>query len=205
MNWRHWIFTLPLRWRSLFRRDEVERDLDDELAFHQAMTVREEVARGRTAVEARRIAIRAMEGLELHKEECRDMRRVNYIEHLLQDLRYAARTIAKSPAFALIAIVTLALGIGANTAIFSTVDSVLVRALPYADPDRLVMVWEDSTLADFPKNTPAPGNFTEWQTRNHVFTEMAATRGRALSLTGDGAPEQVLGRVVTSNFFPFWA
>ena len=201
MHWRHWLFTIPLRSRSLFCRDHVERDLDDELQFHVEMRTREELARGHSAAEARRIAIRAMEGLELHKEECRDMRRVNYIEHLLQDLRYAARMIAKSPAFALIAVVTLALGIGANTAIFSTVDSVLMRPLPFADPGRLVMVWEYAWQSDSPKNTPAPGNFAEWQLRNHVFTEMAATRGRAVNLTGDGAPEQVLGRIVTSSFF----
>src|SRR5215212_6733863 len=150
MKWRHWLFTIPLRCRSLFRRDRVERDLDDELQFHVEMRVREELARGRTAAEARRIAIRAMEGLELQKEECRDMRRVNYIEHLFQDLRYAARIIGRSPAFALIAVITLALGIGANTAIFSTVDSVLVRALPFADPNRLVMVWEDAWRSDAP-------------------------------------------------------
>src|SRR5215217_5007156 len=142
MPWSRWIFTLPLRLQSLLRRAEVERDLDDELSFHLEMKEREEIARGRSATEARLIAIRAMDGLEQHKEECRDMRRVNFIEHMLQDLRYALRMMAKSPAFALIALVTMALGIGASTAIFSTIDSVLMRALPFAHPDRLVMVWE---------------------------------------------------------------
>lgn len=89
MPWFRWIFTLPLQLRSLLRRAEVERDLDDELSFHLEMKEREEVAHGRTVTEARLIAIRAMEGLEQHKEECRDMRRVNVIEHMLQDLRYA--------------------------------------------------------------------------------------------------------------------
>lgn len=196
-----WIFTLPLRLRSLLRRAEVERDLDDELSFHLEMKEREEIGRGRSAAEARLIAIRSMDGLEQHKEECRDMRRVNVIEHLLQDLRYALRIMAKNPAFALIALVTLALGIGANTAIFSTVDSVLMRALPFANPDRLVMVWEDNTRAGYPKNTPAPGNFADWTARNHVFSEMAATRGTRANLTGDGTPEFVFGRMVTASFF----
>lgn len=197
-----WLLALRLRWRSLFRRTAVERDLDDEFSFHLEMRMREEIARGRTAAEARRIASGALDGLEQRKEECRDMRRVNYIEHMLQDLRYALRMIGKNPTFALISSVTLALGIGANTAIFSTVDSVLVRPLPFADPDRLVMVWEDNRRAGYPKNTPAPGNFADWTVRNHVFSEMAATRGTRANLTGDGAPEFVFGRMVTASFFP---
>ncbi len=201
MSSARWIFALRLRWRSLFRRAEVERDLDDELSFHLEMRMREEVARGHTAAEARRIASRAMEGLEQRKEECRDMRRVTYIEQMLQDLRYALRMIAKSPAFALIALITVALGIGANTAIFSTVDSVLLRPLPFADPGRLVMVWEDNTRAGYSKNTPAPGNYADWTTRNQVFSEMAATRGTRANLMGAGTPEFVFGRMVTTSFF----
>jgi len=117
------------------------------------------------------------------------------------DLRYALRLFRKSPLFTLVAVATLALGIGANTVIFSLVDAIIIRALPYADPDRVVMVWEDATFAGFPKNTPSPGNFNEWRRLNRSFTEMAATRGNSASLTGDGEPEQVFGRAVSPNFF----
>lgn len=121
--------------------------------------------------------------------------------NLWNDLRYGARLLRHSPGFTAVAVGALALGIGANTAIFSTVDAVLLRPLPFADPDRLVMVWEDASIASFPRNTPAPANFYDWKTRNHVFTDMAATRGATANLTADGPPEMVLGRAVTFNFF----
>jgi putative ABC transport system permease protein len=120
---------------------------------------------------------------------------------LLADIRYALRVLARTPVFAVAAIGTLALGIGANTTIFSLVQSVLLQPLPYANPDQLVMVWEDASGIGFPKNTPAPGNYNEWKAANRSFSDMAATRGNAASLTGDGAPEQVIGRAVTANFF----
>ena len=119
----------------------------------------------------------------------------------LADIRYGARLLRHSPVFGVVAVLALALGIGANTAIFSTVQALLLRALPYQDPGRLVMVWEDASFASFPRNTPAPGNFNEWRRRNTVFTDMAATRGGSANLTADGSPEQVLGRRVTANFF----
>src|SRR5262245_447482 len=119
----------------------------------------------------------------------------------LSDVRYGFRLFRKSPLFTLIAVGTLALGIGANAAIFSVVDAVVIRALPFADPDRVVMVWEDASFAGFPRNTPAPGNFNEWRRLNRSFEDMAAARGATASLTGDGEPEQVRGRAVTSNFF----
>jgi predicted permease len=120
---------------------------------------------------------------------------------LLSDLRYSLRLLRKSPAFTAIAIATLALGIGANTAIFSAVDAVLIRPLPYTDPDRVVLLWEDNTVAGFARNTPAPGNFTDWNRMQRSFSAMAATRGGSASVTSDGPPEQILGRRVTQNFF----
>lgn len=121
---------------------------------------------------------------------------------LLADIRYALRLLVKTPVFAVAAIATLALGIGANTTIFSLVHAVLVQPLPYTNPDELVMVWEDATFVGFPKNTPAPGNYNEWRTRNRSFVDMAAMRGGTnASLTLDGPPEQIQGRSVTVNFF----
>jgi predicted permease len=121
--------------------------------------------------------------------------------NLLQDLRYGARTLLKNPGFTLIAVLTLALGIGANTAIFSVVNAVLLRSLPFHDPDRLVMVWEDASFAGFPRNTPAPANYADWKSQNHVFEDMGALVGNSFNLTGDGEPEKIDAYEVTANFF----
>jgi putative ABC transport system permease protein len=123
------------------------------------------------------------------------------MEQFFFDLRYSVRRLRKASAFAAVVILTLALGIGANTAIYSVVDAVVIRPLPFAEPDRLVMVFEDSSFLGFPRNTPAPANFFDWKARNRVFTDMAVTRGAVGTLTGGGAPEQVIGRRVSGNFF----
>ncbi len=120
---------------------------------------------------------------------------------LFLDLRHGIRLLRQSPAFTAIAICALALGIGANSAIFSTLDSVLLRPLPYQDPDRLVYVWEDASFISFPKNTPAVANYVDWKNQNHVFIDMAATRGTTANLTADGPPARVVGRMVTPNLF----
>ena len=124
------------------------------------------------------------------------------MQTLLADLRYGFRLLRQSPGFTTIAILALALGIGANTAIFSTLDAVLLRPLPYADPDRVVMVWEDASSIGFAHNTPAPANYFDWREQNHVFTDIAATRTRTRAITGDGSAEQLLGYQATANFFP---
>src|SRR5207237_8248497 len=117
------------------------------------------------------------------------------------DLRYGLRLFRKSPLFSVVAAGTLALGIGANTVIFSKLDAVCIRALPYDDPDRVVVLWEDASRAGFAKNTPAPANFMDWRRLNRSFVDMAATRGASASLTGGGMPEQIAGRATTANFF----
>jgi len=121
---------------------------------------------------------------------------------LWQDAKYALRMLRKNPGFTIFAMAVLAFGIAGNTAIFSIADSVLLRALPYPDASQLVMVWEDSSSYGFPRNTPSPGNFSDWKSRNHVFEDMAATScGDARVLTGDGNPEIVSVKCVTANFF----
>src|SRR5919201_1496121 len=132
-----WIRRLVLRLRTLFRRNRVDRELDEEFDFHIEQRIKLETARGFSAEEARAIAIRAMDGITRRKEECRDMRRVNYIDDMLHDLRYAGRALRRSPGFAALAVFIMALGIGANTAVFTFVNGVLLRHLTYRDADRI--------------------------------------------------------------------
>jgi putative ABC transport system permease protein len=120
---------------------------------------------------------------------------------LIQDIRYGFRGLWRNPGFAIIASLSLALGIGANTAIFSVVNAALLRPLPFHDPDRLVMVWEDASFAGFPRNTPAPANYADWKTQNQVFEDMGALAVNSFNLTGDGEPEKIDSYEVTANFF----
>ncbi len=119
-----------------------------------------------------------------------------------QDLKYGARMLLKSPSFTIIAILSLALGIGANTAIFTLIDAVLLRPLPFREAGKLVVVWEEATKIGFPRNTPAWANFVDWKTQNQVFEDMAALTGSGFSLTGDGEPERLEAQAVTANMFP---
>jgi putative ABC transport system permease protein len=124
------------------------------------------------------------------------------MNQLFQDLRYGARMLVKHPAVTLVAVITLALGIGANTAIFSVVNAVLIRSLPYGDGDRLVMVWENNRRADGnPQNVINLGNFYDWKDQNKIFDDMAAFFDLTTNLTGDGEPEEVPAQIVTPNLF----
>jgi putative ABC transport system permease protein len=123
------------------------------------------------------------------------------MQTLLQDVRYGFRTLIRSPGFTGFAVIILALGIAANTAIFSIANVVLLHALPYRDADRLVMVWEDESSFGFPRDTPAPGNFFAWKSQNQVFEDMAATNDSSFNLTRDGNPEEILGQHATWNLF----
>ncbi len=137
-----WLYKLPLRLRSLLRRQRLEAELAAELEFHLERQTEENLARGMGPREARHAALRALGGVEQIKEECRTMRRVSHLENFLQDLRYGVRSFGRNRGLAAVAVLTLALGIGANTAIFSVIHGVLLRPLPYPHPDRIVSPWQ---------------------------------------------------------------
>jgi len=189
-----WFYILPLRIRTLFRRSRVEQELSEELCFHLEKLIEDKVANGMTPEEGCYAALRELGGVEQIKEECRDMRRPNYLESSIQDLRYGLRMLAKNPGFTAVAVLTLALGIGANTAIFSVVDAVVLRPLPYKDPDGLVMVKERIPLVT-PEPIPvcAP-DVVQFQRQNQVFESLAAFRRRAVRPLGRGRARTHHGR-----------
>src|SRR6185503_17333379 len=122
------------------------------------------------------------------------------METLLKDIRYGVRGLWKRPGFTAVAVCTLALGIGANTAIFSVVNAVLLRPLQIRDPEQLVMIWEDAAFIGFPRNTPAPANYVDWKNQSQSFEDVAATREATFNLTGDGEPERVAAYSTSANF-----
>ncbi len=199
MRPEHWLYTLPLRLRSLFRRNQVENDLSEELQFHVDQKTQEYAAAGLTLEEARRKARREFGGIELSKENCRDTRRVNFTETLLQDIRFGLRMLRKSPGFTAIAVLTLGLGIGANTVMFSVVEGVLLAPLHYSYPDRLVMVWENNPR--FPRVWVSYPNFRDWQRGVRSFQQIAAGMDVGVDLTAPGAPEHLNGKEISSRFF----
>jgi hypothetical protein len=142
MRPKHWWHTVPLRLRSLVCRRQVERELDDEFRFHLEQQIAADVARGFNPDESRYAALRAFGGVEQRKEECRDMRHVRIVDEVIQDIQYAVRVLRRSPGFAVAAILIMALGIGANSAMFSLIHAVLLRDLPYPDADRLIRMVE---------------------------------------------------------------
>lgn len=125
----------------------------------------------------------------------------NILADLGQDLRFGLRTLVKSPGFTIVAVIALALGIGANSAIFSVVNAILLRPLPYKNPNQLVVVWENATHLGFPKDTPSPANFLDWRQQSTVFEGMSAFAERSFNLTGVGEPERLDGRRVSANLF----
>ena len=155
-----------LRLKALGRRERLTQELDDEVSFHLAMRADQNRLNGMRADEATYAARRHFGNTTLTKERAREMWVFGSLEDLSHDLRFGVRMLGKNFSFTLVAILTLALGIGANTAIFSVIHSVLLRALPYRDSDRLIVVWEHNRRLNHKTNTVGPANFFMWQERN---------------------------------------
>ncbi len=185
--------------RILFRKKQAEAQLDSEVRFHLEQQIAEYIQSGMVPEQARRRAHVEFGGVEAIKENCRESRRVHVVETLLQDVRYGLRMMQRSPGFAAVVILTLALGIGANTAIFSVVNGVLLNPLPYPHPEQLVALHESKV--NFAHGSISYPNFVDWQKENRTFASMAVARGYAFSLTGSGEAEQVNGEFVSSEYF----
>ncbi len=189
-----------LRLRSLFSRKRLERELDEELGYHLERQIQEEIAAGRTPEEAHYRALREIRNIQQRKEECRDMRNMNWLEDFAGDVRYASRQLSKDKSFFAIAAVTLALAIGANTAIFSAVDGVLLRPFPYRQAQRLVSVWCAAPAQGVPKMGCALPDLHEIAARNHSFEGIANYFSDDINIT-NGRPERITGVRATSNLF----
>jgi putative ABC transport system permease protein len=200
MRPEHWLFTIPLRLRSLFRRAQADQELDDELRDHIERATEQYVAKGMSPGEAQRRARLDLGGIEQTKEQCRDTRRVNRIQDLILDLRYGLRMLRKSPGFTAVAILTLALGIGANTAIFSFVYGVLLAPLPYHDASRLVVLNE--TTPRVGTVTVSHPNFVDWRAQSRSFSQMAYIEQVSFNLAGASVsqPQSIRGDSVSPNF-----
>src|SRR3984957_11849046 len=191
---------LFFRVRSLFRRETVESEMEDELGFHWERQIEKHVKTGIDRDEALRRVRLEFGGLEQVKEDCRDARGVSLMESLLMDLRYGWRTLLKSPGFPAAALFTLALGVGANTAIFSVVYGILLRPLPFRDASHLVLLNETTPqVGDVSVSYP---NFQDWRRQSRTFTEMAAVSAVHFNMTGGSQPENIGGLAVSPNFLP---
>jgi putative ABC transport system permease protein len=186
--------------RNLFRRGRVDQDLDEEIRSYLAALVEEKVAAGMSLEAARRAAAIEVGGVEQVKERVRQARGGALFESLLQDLRYGLRTLAKNPGFTAAAVLTLGLGIGANTAIFSVVDGVLLSPLAGRDPDRLAMLWESTQNA--PQVPVSYPDYLDWRQRAQSFEDIAVYSGfDQFTMTGEGDPERIHGGLASGNLF----
>jgi predicted permease len=192
------------RLRSLFRPSRVDADMARELDLHLEQLTRQYIAEGLPPADARAAARRDFGSIDAAKEQCRDARRVTLVEDLFKDLKYAARGFVKSPAFALTAIGSLALGIGANTAIFTLVHALLLKPLPYERPDRLVTLTERNLLGNDGSTSVAPGNLLNWQQSATSFDGISGMTTQAMTLALDSPgfePQRVVACACSGNLF----
>jgi predicted permease len=196
-----WFYTLPLRIRSIFKRDEVEQELEDELRYHLDMEIEENAAKGMSKEEARRSALLAIGGIDQKKEECRDTRGLQWLNDIIRDLSYGLRFLRRNPGFTALTVMTLALGIGSATAIFSLVNAALLKELPYKDAGRIIHV------ARIVPQTPDPQTWSAlecetWKQSTSSCNAIAQFRNQKAYLVQETeTPLLIKGAIVSGEFF----
>lgn len=196
-----WLRVLMAKLKGSFHQPVSDHELGDELHTHLEMLAEENIRRGMNADEARRQAQLELGNVSRIREDYRGQAGLPFLEVLRQDLRYGVRTLRKSPAFAAVAISTLALGIGANAAIFSVVNGVLLRPLPYGEPSHLVYVVSSAPSRGFPQYATSPPDFKTLRERNHTLASLSALYTSSFNLTGGPQPERLRAEVVSAEYF----
>jgi putative ABC transport system permease protein len=188
-------------WRNLRQRERLDADLDAELRAYVDLVAEQKVKSGMSPAEAHRAALIECGGTEQVKEQVRDVRAGNLLETAIRDLRFGARLLAKAPGFTAAAVIMLALGIGANTAVFSVVNAVLLRGLPYAEPDRIVALYENRPRENMRQGTVSLPDFLDWRDQNTSFQSLAAAASYGVTWQSDAGAEHVAAGVVSPEFF----
>jgi len=195
------LIRLARRLRTLRRSATLDREMNAEVRFHVEMETQKNIGRGMSPDAARTTALRSFGPMEKHKAETRDARGVRWIEELVHDLRYGGRTLLKNPGFGLLAILTLGLGIGANTAIFSVINGVLLKPLPYVDGDRLVLIRQSAPLAGQQDTGVSIKEYFDYREQSDAFESLVEFHQMNFDLLNRGEPDRVNTGVVSHNFF----
>lgn len=197
-----WLSVFGARLRGLFARKRLERELDEEVRFHLEMQLEDNLKSGMNPAEARHAAQRSFGGLEPMKEAYRARSTFALIETTVQDLRYAVRTLRKSPGFTITAVGVLALAIGANTAMFSVLNAVLLRPLPYRLPEQLTMLWTEDSTRNFREGRSALWDVEQWRTQSRSFADIATFDAVNTTLTGSDGVQQIAAASISPNLLP---
>src|SRR5436309_8836946 len=197
-----WATVLGARLRGLFEHRRLENELDEEVRFHLEMQIDDNLKAGMNPAEARYAAMRNFGGLEHMKETYRERRTFVLVETTAQDLRYAVRTLRKSPGFTMTAVAVLALAIGANTAMFSVLNAVLLRPLPYRSPEQLAMLWTEDPAQNLREGRSALWDVEQWRAQSQSFADIATFDAVSITLTGSDGVEQIAGASISPNLLP---